>query len=147
MELTSDNVEAVTKDCVYTDWELPPAVDKDSLPADAVVVEGVINTYAFNPERLEQHRDDVKTMIEELPRQFFPDGGGGWSFLNLCTTQKALDAGRGDEIWTGLHLIQERLYCLAAGLGMAKIQVPRELWGALPGGVPYMTFSPDGFEE
>lgn len=104
---------------------------------DAIEIEGIVHTIALSKASVESHREEIRSFVEQLPNEFHKDGGGGWSFLNLCN--------RADGVqWTGLHLVCEQLYALAAVLGMAKIQLPRDLWPALPGGVPYIVFDPEG---
>lgn len=127
MELTSENVETVIKDCLFTD-------DEDQ--SNFVEVEGTLHTYHFHPERLELHREDIKTMLNQLPHQFFKSSGGGWTFLNACMREDGVQ-------WTGLHLQQERLLCLGEGLGLVKNQLPKEMWPALPGGMPYYVINDD----
>lgn len=127
MDLTSDNVQAIIGDCMGEDENNP----------DGIKVEGIVNNYWLDKTKLESHRDEIRSMIEDVPTEFLAKGGGGWSFLNLCMTAGGIQ-------WTGLHLMQERLYVLAAGLGMAKFQLPRALWSALPGSVPYIVFDPEG---
>lgn len=120
MELTSANVEAVITDCLFRDEE-------ELL--DPTEVSGIVNKYAFHTERLQSHREDVKSMLHQLPDEFI--NGGGWSFLNMCMTADG-------EQWTGLHLRQENLACMAIALGLGYwVPVQRELWSAFPGGVPY----------
>jgi hypothetical protein len=119
--LTADRVEKVFMDCLYRDGE-----DTSS----HVAAPGINHPVGFNPERLEQHRGDVLEMLGELPEQFRKDGGGGWTFLNACED-------RHGEQWTGLHMRMEQLFQLGEALGAAKCQLPREMWPALPGGVPY----------
>ena len=99
----------------------------------AVKVPGIRVNVGFHPDRLEANREAVEALIEELPDEFRTSGGGGWSFLNLCTTKTG-------ELWTGQQNIAEQLYLLAAGLGKARFLLPREIWPAMPGGVPYMAF-------
>jgi len=36
---------------------------------------------------------------------------------------------------------------VAAGLGLARFVMSRDFWGVLPGGMPYVVFSLNGFEE
>ena len=121
MILTSANVEAVFIDCLFRDGEV---ID------GAVPAVGVLHTFGFHPERLESHRADVESMLAELPTNFRVSGGGGWSFLNLCV--------RADGVqWTGLHKVQEELVALAIGLGLGSLMPGRELWPAMPGGLPY----------
>lgn len=126
-ELTSDNVVSVLKDCLAEDESL-----KDD--PNYLVVEGILHDYLFNRKTLESHRTDVASWIDQLPDEFRKDGGGGWSFLNLCMRKDGMQ-------WTGFHVMQERFLCLAIGLGLAEIQLPRELWSVLPGGMPYVVFN------
>jgi|SRR5688572_22778310 len=136
MNLTADSVDLILRDSLYLDEEMVD-LGENGAPRDAVLVEGVVNTYAFHPHRLGNHRKDLAEMIGDLPREFVLGEGGGWTFLNLCMT-------KGGVQWTGLHQTQEQFYALCAGLGMARVQLPREMWSALPGGVPYISFDPEG---
>jgi hypothetical protein len=116
------------RDCLYTEKELK---GKHEPPPEAVVVEGVVNTFGLHPERLEAHRDEIVEMVGELPTEFL-DIGGGWSFLNLPI--------RKDDSQWGEQSDAEALFVLAAGLGLAEVQLPRSMWHSLPGGVPYVIF-------
>jgi hypothetical protein len=69
-------------------------------------------------------------MLAELPDMFKESGGGGWSFLNAC------DDRHGNQ-WTGLHQRMEQLFQLGIGIDKVECQLPREVWPALPGGMPY----------
>ena len=69
-------------------------------------------------------------MLENLPLDFQENSGGGMSFLKACDDQE------GNQ-WTGLHRRMEELFVLGTGLGKVKCLMPRELWAALPGGMPY----------
>lgn len=70
-------------------------------------------------------------MLSELPDQFMLSKGGGWSFLNVPFTK--------DEKFWGEQPDAECLICLGIGLNLAQFQLPRFLWAAFPGGVPYVT--------
>jgi len=50
-------------------------------------------------------------------------------------------------MWTGLHLFMEELYFLAASIGLAEFNMPRDYWHALPGGMPYVVFNTKGKVE
>lgn len=134
MALTSDAVDAILRDSVFLDEEVV-----DGIPEDAIIVEGVLNSYAFHPERLETHRQELQEMIGDLDDSFLVKKGGGWTFLNLCMTKD-------DVQWTGLHLVQERFLVLCVGLKMARFILPKELWAHFPGGMPYVAFDPEGVE-
>ena len=101
---------------------------------DSKMAEGVVHVFNFVPTKLEEHRDEVTTMLQNLPLAFRPvelGGGGGWSFLNACQ-----DAN--DEQWTGLHQRMEQLLCLGIAMGLAEWVLPKDMWPALPGGMPYV---------
>ena len=132
MELTPQNVQDTAIKCFYHTDEI---VDGKT-PEGAVLVEGVVARYGFHPERLEAQRDNIRSMLLQLPKEFMskdvdPEGGEGWSFLNACN--------RADGVqWTGLHKIMDDLFCLGIGLGMVEYLLPREQWKILPGAVPYI---------
>lgn len=155
MDLTSENVEAACLDSMLTDQRLgeimltrgvdltsgnsPDAekVVKDlAEKGDVVMVPGIVNTYVFDPDRLEAHRDDVLSMVRQLPDAFDVKGGGGWSFLNMCETAKG-------DLWAE-HRGMETLACLAIGLGFGTWMLSKEFWAAMPGGMPYIMFAFDG---
>ena len=124
MNLTGQNVAAAFKASLFQ-----PGQPTDT----AVIAEGVVMKAGFDPVRLEAQRAAVVAMIAELQDPFFEDTGGGWSFLNLCVR-------RDGEIW-GQHQDCDALICLALALDLAYWLLPiREMWSAMPGGVPYVAF-------
>lgn len=118
--IDAQELETVFISCLFTD---------DEPIEDAVEVEGIMARFGFHPGRLEASREQVKGWLAQLPDSFHKHSGGGMSFLNACMT-------RDDEHW-GEHPSMDRLFCLGIGLGMAKCLMPREVWSALPGGMPY----------
>lgn len=94
-----------------------------------IKAEGVVHNIGFHPERLEVHREEVKTLLSDLPEPFMASKGGGWSFLNA-----PMD--RNGNQW-GEQTNAEELLLLGVGLGIVICQLPREMWSVLPGGVPY----------
>ena len=129
--INSMRVATILVDCLYTNDE----IGDGQLPLTMVRAGGIINDYAFNPERLEKHRDEIAEMLQNLPLQFRPasvGGGGGWSFLNACQ-----DAN--DVQWTGSHRTMEHLFCLGIALDLVQWTMPKDVWPALPGGMPYVT--------
>lgn len=108
-------------------------------PEGAIVVAGIRHRFGLHPERLEEKRDQVRSWLAALPHQFHANGGddsGGWSFLNACNQENGVQ-------WTGLHVRMEQLFCLGMGLGLVKSQLPRAVWHALPGGMPYYVIDLD----
>jgi hypothetical protein len=138
MDLTSQNVNAIIVDCLYRSEELQGLKD-GAAPEGAILVPGITHDFGFHPERLQAHKDEVLSFIEQLPVNFLREPGGGWSFLNLCMTKD-------DEQW-GEHLDCEALYVLAAGLKLAGFCLPKKMWEILPGGMPYVWFSKEPVVE
>ena len=108
---------------------------KEDEPHDGyILVEGITNKFGFHPQRLERKRETIKEILSMLPNEFKDTslgGEGGWSFLNLCVLQDGYQ-------WTGMHRVQEQLMCIAIGLNLMEYLLPREMWPALPGSVPYV---------
>ncbi len=122
LAIDPQKVEEIFIDCLFRDGE-----DTTNL----VAAEGITCTVGFNPERLESHREEVEALLAGLPDEFRESVGGGWSFLNACYD-------RYDNLWTGLQLRMEQLFQLGIAIGKVEHQIPRELWSALPGGMPYL---------
>jgi hypothetical protein len=97
-----------------------------------VVGEGVTNSFGFHPGRLEEKRPVVIEMIEKLDSAFRKSGGGGASFLQLCVDK--------DGNQWGEHRECSDLIAIANALKLASFPMGRNLWSALPGGMPYVTF-------
>lgn len=122
MELTCENVEKVFMDCLFGNTE-----DK----SDAILVDGIVAKYGFNPSKIELHKEEIRAMLSELPDSFKPNSGGGMSFLNACMT-------KANHQW-GEHRNMEQLFSLGIAAGFVTYCMPREMWNILPGGVPYLT--------
>jgi hypothetical protein len=137
--LNGERLEHIVKDCLYREDELDTVSDRptiDDVPEGAIVAEGILNTFAFHPERLHSYQEEIWQMLNELPEAFWipddehPNGGGGWSFLNACMD-------RHDEQWTSFHRTMDQLFSLGQALGFVTSALPRDLWSSLPGGMPY----------
>ena len=120
--LTPQHVEAVFMDCLFIDGE-------DT--SDHIVAEGIVRTVGFHPGRIEQHRQEIHDMLAELPDEFKTSGVGGYSFLNACMDK------HGNQ-WTGMHQTQEQLVQLGIAIGEVEYCMPRDMWVAFPGGMPYI---------
>jgi hypothetical protein len=118
MELSTERVEELFKRCL--------AATADQ----GVVVQGIVNTAAFSPQALKDCREQIAALLAELPEQFRESDGGGWSFLNAC------DDKHGRQ-WTSFHRAMEQLFMLGLASGQVKELLPRDMWAALPGGMPY----------
>jgi len=121
MKLTSDNVHHVFMDCLFNDDE-----DKK----DPVIAEGITMSVGFNPIRLKKNEESIYSMLKELPATFQKDSGGGWSFLQACVDKD-------DNHW-GEHRSMQELFLLGLATGKVRYCLPKDLWPALPGGMPYL---------
>lgn len=131
MRLTAENVHAMIRKC------LPESVsskDEEKLRKGEEVLgytltRGVMGGFCFLTSKLDENRADIESMLKDLPPEFMKSGGGGMSFLNACMTKDG-------EHWAE-HPTIEELICLGMGIKMVEFVMPREMWAALPGGMPY----------
>lgn len=121
MKLTNENVSNVFLSCLYNDGQNTDNHFK---------VEGIKNNIGFNPEKLKQNEQNIVDMLQNLPVQFQKNGGGGWSFLNMCEDNKG-------NLWTGDHAQMDKLVSLGIGIGKISYLMDREMWSSFPGGMPY----------
>lgn len=128
--ISSARVEEIFLDCLYKPEEME-GVPEGEAPEGCVIVEGILSRFGLHPERLESHRTEVTEMLMNLPVGFRKSSGGGWSFLQGCQD-------RNDVQWTGFHMIVSQLFVLGMGLGLVSYLLPREMWSALPGEMPYL---------
>ena len=120
MELTANNVETIFTASLF---------DDDADKSNAVIVEGIRAKFGFDPKKLEENKENISSMLDELPDEFKKNSGGGMSFLNACMTKN------GNQ-W-GEHQNVEQLFCLGMAIGRVELLMPREMWQILPGGMPY----------
>lgn len=120
MDLTAHNVTEVLKRCLY---------DTGEDTSNHIKAQGVQLNIGFDPIRLEKERANIEIMLADLPKEFQKASGGGMSFLNACLTK--------DGYQWGEHSNIDELICLGQAIGKVKFPMPRELWSALPGGMPY----------
>ena len=135
--LSASAVQTIARDCLYTDDELKGYVRAAfeagaggvaiKYPEGAMVVEGIVRNFVFHPERLKVHKAEIGQLLNDLPGTFKE----GWSFLQMCEDKYG-------QQWTGLHTIMEELMVLGIAVGMVEYCAPRDMWPALPGGVPYL---------
>ena len=122
MPLTSDRVAEIFKECLATQEEIDGG--------KVVLTDVLVGVVGLVPDRLEPHRDEIKEMLYELPENFQMEKGGGWSFLQACEDR------HGNQ-WTGLHSRMAELFALGVATDQAICLLPRDVWKALPGGMPY----------
>ena len=121
MELTSKAVHEIIMDCLFDETE-----DR----SNAIIVKGIVSGFGFNPVKLEKHKEEILALLDELPNDYKEGSGGGMTFLNACYDK------HGNQ-WTGEHRTMEELFCLGIAVGAVTECLPRDMWEALPGGMPY----------
>lgn len=125
--ISSERVREIFGDCLFRDEEVV-----DGKPIGEVrVADGVMNTMGFHAGRIDGYKSEVRSMLDDLPEQFHEKSGGGWSFLNACSTKDG-------TLWTGEHRVVDQLFCLGLALGMVAYNAPRAMWKMLPGGMPFI---------
>ncbi len=122
MKLTSDNVRKIFKDCLFKDEE-----NKDNY----IIGEGVNLKAGFHPERLEKNKENIISMLNELPDSFKKSKGGGMSFLNMCEDKNGYQ-------W-GEHENMDQLVVLGNSINKITFLMPKKMWSVFPGGMPYLS--------
>ena len=126
MRLTSTNAKNIYGDCMTGRSFGSSIVGVAPIEADRDFIH-------LDKAKLIQHRTEIDSMLRQLPECFRQSKGGGWTFLNLCTD-------KGGVLWTGLHERAAQLLYLGIGIGKMDYLLPREMWKALPGGMPYVVY-------
>jgi hypothetical protein len=132
--LTANEVEGIILACLL--GHAP--VEGDSY----VIAHSIVRNFCFSKDKIEKYAERIGWLLHQLPQQFLEEtegGGGGWSFLNACMTKNG-------ELW-GQQRDVEALLVLGVAAGWASIQLPREIWSILPGGVPYFVVHANRKEE
>jgi hypothetical protein len=122
MKLTAENVHHVFMDCLFDDEE-----EKKN----PVIAEGITVNVGFKPDKIQKNEENIYNMLKQLPDSFQKDSGGGMSFLQACEDKE------GNQ-WTGMHQTMQELFLLGLASGKARYCLPKDLWSALPGGMPYL---------
>ena len=137
MSIDAVRVEAILKDCMYKEiipenkyimvyscltWIIP----------GARYAPGIVFRTGLNPDKIEQHRNEIYEMLKQLPTAFWdsPTGGGGYTFL-------ALSIDKDGKQWGGQQHA-DMLMTLGLAAGYIQYLFPIEMWRELPGGVPYI---------
>lgn len=127
--LDSTEVKEVYLSCLYDDDKIE-GLKEDEVPEGAIVVDGITMKTGFDPEKIAKKKGKILEMLGELPESFMHNKGGGYSFLAACNDKDGRQ-------WTGEHRMMELLFMLGLGINRVALCLPRKMWSALPGGVPY----------
>lgn len=133
--LNHQKVEKIFLYCMFND---------DEARTTYLPVPGITTNVEFHPVRIAEKRDEIVAMLGELPQNFMEESGRGrgWSFLQAHKDQHG-------HQWTDEHRVMEHLFQLGIAAGVASYIMSREMWTAMPGGVPYIVVyaEPKAVEE
>ena len=122
-ELTAKNVHEIFIGCLFKPEELKNGT------AEHVEVRGIRLRVGFHPDRLENVRADVQSMLIQLSDDFRAYGGGGMSFLAACV--------RKDGVHWAEHKTMDELFMLGIGLKLVE-WLGMDKLSDMPGGMPYV---------
>jgi hypothetical protein len=120
MELTPINVKNMLNLC-----------NNVTIGESTVMAEGVRAKEVFSTAKLNEHKNEILSLLLQLPNIFMKSHGKGASFL------KGLDNKDG-VIW-GDHSDLDNLLILGLATKIIKYNLQRGFWGAFEDGMPYFT--------
>lgn len=124
--LTIDRVRATVRACLFDN-----TISREEMEEKAVRASGVMAQFGFDPDKLEQHKLQIRELLDELPEIF----ESGYSFLELCFD-------RHGRLWTSSHLHCDELLCLGLAAGYIEYCLEdRSQWEVFHGGLPYVRVS------
>lgn len=121
-KLNEKIIRNILKDCIFKTDE----IENGAPTKEFTYVDGVVNKFAFNTERLNKNKEKIAELIDLLPLSAIPE-----TFLALCYDKS-------NRLWTGDHVNVEMIMVLGIACGLIEYAYPREQWGNLPGGVPVL---------
>lgn len=125
MPLTAENVRHIFNECLQGSDET----------GNVIPVHAVQGRADFNADRIKAREGDINDMLHQLPDLFHVGSGDGWSFLNMCIDNN------GNQ-WADMHTTCDMLVALGIAIGSVEFTIKqRDLWRAMPGGMPYITIN------
>ena len=125
MKLTVEAVTDLSDSCLAKDITNP----------ENIFIEGILTKGYYDPKKLEENKSKIIELLSEWPSEF-KRSQGGWSFMNACIDKNGRQ-------WCDCHSTMELLLMLGMAIGLVTFPMPRELWKALPGGMPYFVIDLD----
>lgn len=136
MKLKAERVGEIVRGCLFTDEEVAEVAPEQP---ECVKVEGIMATLGFHPGRLQEHKDEIVELLDELPDEFKEGTGGGMSFLNACMDKHG-------NHWAE-HPSMDNLFMLGIGIRRVMYCMPRDMWKVFPGGMPYIVIAKADIEK
>ncbi len=111
-ETMSDKVDRIFGDCCFYDSEL----ENGEPIVPYVLTDSVMAGVVFNAARLNEHRDEIAELIDNLP-----EFGDGINFTELSRNRMG-------RVWANSFVNIDQLLALGIASGFLDFTVPKELW-------------------
>lgn len=129
IESRAHKVNRIMRDCLYDEDELS---NKEVVPVEPIIVPAITLTYGLHPGRVALHEKEIIECISGFNDEFYHNKGGGMSVVQLAVDPEGTHWGEHPDI--------ECLCVLAIASKHGRWLLPRDLWGGLFGGMPYIVF-------
>lgn len=119
--INSSEVHELLMDCLF--------IGKEKTD-NAMIIDGIAGKFGLNPIKVEKNKKKILEILKQLPLDFRQEYGGGMSFLNMGEDK--------DGNHWGEHRAMEQLVVLGLATKNLVYLMPKEMWSALPGQMPYL---------
>lgn len=121
--IDTERLHEIFTDCLFQSDEIAA----DGIPlVPPKIIQGITRQYGLYPERYKKYKDELVSMLEELPDAF----KCGISFLQMPFDKN-------EDQW-GEHINCEQLVVLGIANDLIMYPFPKDMWEVLPGGLPYI---------
>ena len=132
-KLNARKIRELTESCFFDEADIPPG----GQPSKEywAMGEGVVKNFVFDKRKIEEHREEIKEYLSQLPDEFFEETGS-------CFIQMPFD--KGGNQW-GEQIHAEMLMALGRAAGYIWY-TPRMMW-PFSFGVPMVIINFEGFSD
>ena len=133
MDLNSENVAKLFSSCLFDD-----EYTGENQPSKEYWAEGggVVRQFVFDIRKIKNHKEDIKSLLDQLPNSF-KDNMIGDSFIMMPFTKNGYQ-------W-GEQRNAEQLMTLGVASGYLQVS-PRKVWMCTHG-VPYIRYYDEGTDK
>lgn len=131
-------VDALLKLCLFATVhgeDKVQGLDPDTFVAlpDALLTRAVIHAFGFSKTALDKYKEHIMKELAGMQDTFFQTPDGGMSMLAMVYDR--------NEVHWAEHRNAEALIALGLGIEMVSFILPREMWNAFPGSMPYIVIN------
>ncbi len=124
--IDAKEINIIFRACLFKEEEII-----DGKPPEGFLdIDGVRSHVGFHPDRVQQYKSRIEYFLSEIHPDFSSQEAGGTSFVNLPFDKEGTQ-------W-GEHQNADELLILGLAIDRFEYLMPREIWSALPGGMPYI---------